>query len=79
MLDIAAKDTLIVGMVVTAVLTYAILMFDRRGFRPMEIIIGAFTEVYDVSVKEGIDMRMAAFMVGLRRLGKAASIRGVYP
>ena len=36
---------LIVGMVVTAVLTYAILMFDRRGFRPMEIIIGALVGV----------------------------------
>jgi manganese transport protein len=32
---------LLVGMAVTAVLTYAILMFDRRGFRPMELIIGA--------------------------------------
>ena len=32
---------LIVGMAVTAALTYAILMFDRRGFRPMELIIGA--------------------------------------
>jgi manganese transport protein len=36
---------LMVGMVVTAVLTYAILMFDRRGFRPMEIIIGALVGV----------------------------------
>jgi manganese transport protein len=32
---------LILGMAVTAALTYAILMFDSRGFRPMEIIIGA--------------------------------------
>jgi manganese transport protein len=32
---------LLVGMAVTAALTYAILMFDRRGFRPMEIVIGA--------------------------------------
>jgi manganese transport protein len=32
---------LILGMAVTAVLTYGILMFDSRGFRPMEIIIGA--------------------------------------
>jgi manganese transport protein len=32
---------LIVGMAVTALLTYAILMFDRRGFRPIEIIIGS--------------------------------------
>ena len=47
--------------------------------RLQEIIVGAFTEVYDVSKKEKIDMRMAAFMVGLRRLGKAATIRGMYP
>src|SRR5580692_5642516 len=32
---------LLVGMGVTAVLTYAILSFDRHGFRPIEIIIGA--------------------------------------
>src|SRR5471032_2682512 len=32
---------LLLGMAVTAALTYAILTFDRRGFRPMEIIIGA--------------------------------------
>ena len=32
---------LIAGMGVTALLTYAILMFDARGFRPIEIIIGA--------------------------------------
>ncbi len=32
---------LLAGMVVTAVLTYAILMVQGRGFRPTEIIIGA--------------------------------------
>src|SRR5580700_11608610 len=32
---------LIAGMGVTAVLTYGLLMFDRRGFRPIELIIGA--------------------------------------
>ena len=47
--------------------------------RLQEIIVGAFTEVYDLSKKEKVDMRMGAFMVGLRRLGKAASIRGMYP
>ena len=47
--------------------------------RLQDIIVGAFTEVYDLSVKEKVDMRMAAFMVGLRRLGKAATIRGMYP
>ncbi len=31
---------LLVGMAVTAVVTYGLLLFDRRGFRPMELIIG---------------------------------------
>src|SRR3984957_5693991 len=32
---------LIAGMVITAVLTYGILMFEGRGFRPIEMIIGS--------------------------------------
>lgn len=32
---------LIVGMGITAIVTYGILIFERRGFRPMELIIGA--------------------------------------
>jgi glutamate dehydrogenase (NAD(P)+) len=47
--------------------------------RLQEVIVGAFTEVYDLAKKEKVDMRLAAFMVGIRRLGKAASIRGMYP
>lgn len=33
------------GMVVTAVVTYGILLFEGRGFRPMELIIGALIAV----------------------------------
>ena len=47
--------------------------------RLQDIIIGAFTEVYDLAKKEKVDMRLAAFMVGIRRLGKAATIRGLHP
>jgi glutamate dehydrogenase (NAD(P)+) len=47
--------------------------------RLQDIILGAFTEVYDLAKKEKVDMRLAAFMVGIRRLGKAATIRGMYP
>ena len=32
---------LIAGMAVTALVTYGILMFERSGFRPVELIIGA--------------------------------------
>lgn len=31
---------MLVGMAVTAAVTYALLLLDRRGFRPMEILIG---------------------------------------
>lgn len=36
---------LLPGMVVTAIVTYGILLFERRGFRPMELIIGALIAV----------------------------------
>ncbi|KQZ95754.1 manganese transport protein MntH [Rhizobium sp. Root564] len=36
---------LLAGMAVTAVVTYGILLFDGRGFRPMELIIGALVSV----------------------------------
>ncbi|MBS0242482.1 MAG: Nramp family divalent metal transporter [Proteobacteria bacterium] len=32
---------LLQGMAVTAIATYAILLFERRGFRPIELIVGA--------------------------------------
>ncbi|MDH6234645.1 manganese transport protein [Mesorhizobium soli] len=32
---------LIAGMVVTAIVTYGVLLFEGRGFRPIELIIGA--------------------------------------
>jgi manganese transport protein len=36
---------LLAGMVVTAILTYALLMLQRYGFRPIELIIGAMVSV----------------------------------
>lgn len=36
---------LIVGMAITAIVTYGILIFERNGFRPMELIIGAMVGV----------------------------------
>ena len=40
---------LIVGMAITAVITYGILIVESRGFRPMELIIGAFVGVIGLS------------------------------
>ena len=36
---------LIAGMAVTAIVTYGVLLFERRGFRPMELIIGALVAI----------------------------------
>ncbi|MGF6860832.1 manganese transport protein [Rhodobacteraceae bacterium MBR-64] len=36
---------LMAGMAVTAVVTYGILLFEARGFRTMELIIGAFVAI----------------------------------
>lgn len=36
---------LIWGMVVTAIVTYGILIFERQGFRPMELIIGTMVAI----------------------------------
>ena len=36
---------LLAGMVVTAIVTYGLLMVERRGFRPMELIIGGLVAV----------------------------------
>lgn len=44
-LSLIFKLPLLVGMGVTAVITYAILLTDRRGFRPIELMIGALVSV----------------------------------
>ncbi|SFN14211.1 manganese transport protein [Thioclava dalianensis] len=40
---------LIWGMGVTAIVTYAILLFERGGFRPMELVIGALVGIIGAS------------------------------
>ncbi|MDH6151777.1 MULTISPECIES: Nramp family divalent metal transporter [Paraburkholderia] len=44
-LALLLKMPLMAGMAVTAVVTYGILVFEKSGFRPMEIIIGALVAV----------------------------------
>lgn len=44
-ISLLAHIPLFAGMVITGIVTYAILMLDRRGFRPMEIAIGSLVVV----------------------------------
>lgn len=48
-LSLLFGTSLLTGMAITAVVTYALLMFDRGGFRPMELIIGGLVAVIGVS------------------------------
>ena len=67
------------GMVVTAIVTYGILMFERRGFRPIELIIGALVSViclcYVIEVFIApVDWRAAAFHTVVPELADAAAL-----
>ena len=44
-LSLLFQMPLFVGMAVTAVVTYGILMFEGRGFRPIELIIGSMVSL----------------------------------
>ena len=44
-LSLLFKMPLLAGMGVTAVITYGILMFESRGFRPVELIIGGLVGI----------------------------------
>ena len=44
-LSLLFKMPLLAGMTVTAIITYGILMFESRGFRPVELIIGGLVGI----------------------------------
>jgi manganese transport protein len=58
---------LIAGMAVTAVVTYGILLFEGRGFRPMELIIGGLVAV--ISLCYAVEMFIAPVAWGQVALG----------
>ncbi|MFQ5539669.1 MAG: glutamate dehydrogenase, partial [Candidatus Binatia bacterium] len=43
-----------------------------------EILVRAFHEVHRMSQKEDVDMRLAALMIGIRRVSQAMLWRGLY-
>ena len=47
--------------------------------RLREIMIRAFEEVIEISIKHKVDMRTAALIKGIDRVTKAKLVRGVYP
>jgi manganese transport protein len=67
------------GMIVTAIVTYGILMFERRGFRPVELIIGALVAIvclcYLIEIFIApVDWAAAAFHTAVPQLEDAAAV-----
>lgn len=58
---------LLAGMAVTAVVTYGILLFEGRGFRPMELVIGALVSI--IGICYVIEMFIAPVDWGAAGLG----------
>ncbi len=52
---------------------------DDVNHRLQDIITKAFKEIYAMAQKENVDLRLAAFMVGLNRLEKTVKLRGTFP
>jgi manganese transport protein len=78
-LSILFHIPLLAGMVVTGIVTYAILMVERRGFRPMELIIGGLVAVIGLCyvlemVFAPIDWRSAALHSVLPQIPDAAAL-----
>jgi len=40
---------LLIGMIVTAIVTYALLFFEKAGYRPLELVIGALVGIIGLS------------------------------
>jgi glutamate dehydrogenase (NAD(P)+) len=47
--------------------------------RLQEVMARAFNRVWNVGQKEGVDLRTAALMEGVRRVAEAHRVRGLYP
>lgn len=47
--------------------------------RLREIMIAAFDEVHGIADREGVDMRTAALIKGIRRVADAKLVRGIFP
>jgi glutamate dehydrogenase/leucine dehydrogenase len=44
-----------------------------------EIMTRAFHEVYNIYLKEKVNMRTAAYMLAIDRVGAAKRLRGIFP
>jgi glutamate dehydrogenase (NAD(P)+) len=43
------------------------------------IMVRSFDEVYSIGQEKGVNMRLAAYVLGVRRVAEATMTRGIYP
>ena len=44
-----------------------------------KIMVKSFAEVWDISKKENVTMRDAAFILAMKKIAKAVEMRGIFP
>lgn len=52
---------------------------DRINRELKRILLEAFNEVYDVSIKKSLSLRTAAYTIAVSRVAKAIELRGIFP
>lgn len=52
---------------------------ERVNQELKDIIMRAFEEIYNISIKEKVNMRLAAYMLAVNRVATALKIRGIWP
>jgi glutamate dehydrogenase (NAD(P)+) len=52
---------------------------DEVNARMEQMLLRAYNDVLDVSQREKLDMRTAAYVIGVKRVADATTIRGIYP
>ena len=52
---------------------------DRINQELKNILVNAFEEVYSLSLKKNISLRIAAYIISITRLEKAIQLRGIFP
>lgn len=68
-LSLLVHMPLLAGMAVTALVTYALLAMDRRGFRPMELVIGGLVLVIALCYVVELAIAPVAWGEAVRRVG----------
>ena len=52
---------------------------DRINQELKNILVNAFEDVYCLSLKKNISLRIAAYIISISRLEKAIQLRGIFP